>query len=437
MHAVPTLFIANKKVLLDDAYEDFLNGIEGLCEGDMAQIKDGKFGDINLRQKSKFTQEDLDNALKNKKIIVATVQSLHARLEDEHTKSAMHDWLKNTCKFVMIDEGQTINDKQWAEVLDTVGAPYRVALSATPTRTDGGTMLIYAQTGKLAFNTTADKQISQGRLCEMDIQYYPFDHKLYNDNDKDLNYTEVYTECIVQNEKRNKFIVERILDMLEEERQVLVLIQHIEHGHILKDMLLNAGLELDDVRFVWGETSDKVRKETINDFRNGKFKVFIGSTIADVGMDIKSISGVVLCGAGNSEITHIQRIGRGARAFDYKKAWGYEPKFIRDNNGVKVTKVVDILDINIAFFKKQSKNRYYNSIEEFGANRVHIIGADASIFRYRSNKKDNLQKIKEDSEMEALSNMFSAFNNTNNETTDVDDVADENVSNLFKHFFSK
>lgn len=297
-------------------------------------------------------------------------------------------------------------------------------------------MLIYSQTGPLAFDTNAEKQIAQGRLCEMEIMYHPFDHKLYNDNDSELIYSDVYTSCIVENEIRNKFIVERVLDMLEEERQVLLLIQHIEHGHILKEMLLNAGLELDDVRFIWGDTSDKNRTKAINDFRQGKFKVFIGSTIADVGMDIKSISGVVLCGAGNSEITHIQRIGRGARAFNYKKEWGYEPKFIKDNNGVKVTKVIDILDINIAFFKKQAKNRYYNTCEEFGKDRVHIVGADASIFRYRSKKKDNLKEIKEQKEQEALNDMFKAFEGTK-EATSKSSTTNTTVDNFLSAFLQK
>lgn len=98
----------------------------------MAQIKDGKFGDINLRKKGSFTQEDLNNALNGKKIIVATIQSLATRLEDDKTKQALLAWLRDTCKFVMIDESQAINDKQWATVLDSVAAPYRVALSATP-----------------------------------------------------------------------------------------------------------------------------------------------------------------------------------------------------------------------------------------------------------------------------------------------------------------
>jgi len=433
-HGVPTLFIANKKILLDDAANDFRNGIEGLLEGDIAQIKDGKFGDINLRKKESFTQYDLDNALSDKKIIVATIQSLHARVEDTKTRGALIHWLHNTCKFVMIDESQAINDKQWQDVLNEVRAPYRIALSATPRRTDGATLLIAAQSGPLIYETTADEQIRKGRLCDLKIDCWPFDHKLYNDNDKELNYAEVYTQCIVENEERNRFLIERTLEMLDEERQVLMLVLRIEHGHILKEMLLEKGLSLDEVNFVWGDTPDKVRTKAVEDFRKGKYKILIGSTVADAGLNIPSISGVILCGAGNSDITHIQRIGRGSRTFDYLKNWGFEPKFIHDANGEKITRIIDPIDINIAFFKKQSKNRYYNACEEFGADRVHLIGVDASIFRYRSKKTESKKDI---DDQKALEDMFNAFSGVDNEETEENTMSQNDAVDNFISIFKR
>ena len=70
--------------------------------------------------------------------------------------------------------------------------------------------------------------------------------------------------------------------------------------------------------------------------------------------------------------------------------------------------MVDILDTNIAFFKKQAKNRYYNASQEFGADRVHIVGADQSIFRHRAKKKDSLKDV---DDSKALNEMFGAFQN--------------------------
>lgn len=431
-HGVPTLFIANKKVLLDDAAKDFVGGIDGLDESGVAQIKDGWFGDINLRKTMSFTEEDLWNAFNGKGVVVATIQSLNARLEDPRTKGPLLRWLQNTCQFLMVDETQAVGTKVWDDVLEKINAPYRVFLSATPKRVDGATLKIFAYAGPLVFDTSADEQIAKGRLCELDIQYWPFDHKLYNDNDTELVYNEVYTSSIVQNEERNRFIVERCLEMLDEERQVLILIQFIEHGYILKDLLLSKGLEVDEIEFIYGETSDKKRQEAINGFRKGDFKVLIGSTVADAGLNIPSISGVILCGAGNSDITHIQRIGRGSRTFDYKSNWGFEPKFLQASAGKKITKIIDILDTNVAFFKKQAKNRYYNASQEFGADRVHIVGADQSIFRHRAKKKDSLKDVDTD---KALNEMFGAFKNIDREKIDNAEIETDNkVSDFLKAF---
>lgn len=397
---VPTLFIANKKVLLDDAAKDFAEGIEGLDYEDIAQIKDGWFGSTKITSTTKEV-----NPI-DKPIVVATIQSLSARLKDKRTRGTLLYWLQNVCKFLMVDETQAVGSEIWDEVLSVINAPYRIFLSATPKRTDGATLKIFAYAGPLLFGTSAEEQIEAGRLCDVNIEYHPFDHGLYNENDRELNYSQLYSETIVHNDKRNSFLVDKALEMIKEDRQVLMLIQSIEHGSILKEILLEKGLKPEEVRYIWGQSSNKQRVEAIEEFRNGQYKVLIGSTIADAGLNIPSISGVVLCGAGGSDITHIQRIGRGSRIFDYVKNWGYEPKFIKENNGKKITRIIDVVDINVAFFKKQSKKRFYNAREEFGKSRVHIIGDTEAIFKFKSRKTEDRLDI---NDQEEIQKMFAVF----------------------------
>lgn len=432
---VPTIFIANKKSLLDDAADDFKNGVEGLSPSEVAQIKDGWFGSINLRKNTNFTKEDVLNALEGKKVIVATIQSIDARLKDPRTKGPLIYWLNHVCKLVMADECQATGTKIWDDVLTQIRAPYRIFLSATPRRTDGSTLKLMAYSGPIIYTTSAEEQIEKGRLCDLDIQYHKFDHKMFNDDDTGLEYAEMYKYCIAENLDRNKFIIQKTLEMLEEERFVLVLVQFIDHGTILKQMFIEEGIDPTEVAFVWGDTPDKIRNKVISDFRLGKYKVVIGSTIFDAGVNVPTISGVVLAGAGNSDITLIQRIGRGARNCDYEKILGYQPLFMKNNNGVKITRVIDFIDHNIKFFNKQSKNRYYNARKEFGVDRVHIVGGDGSEFKARkkstssaapSMDEQTLSKFKMMSEFDgekkvrnigvprqenkALNNLLEAFN---------------------------
>ena len=395
--AVPTLFIANKKTLLDDAKDAFIGLIDGLDPSKVHEIKNSLFGDIKLKKDTK--QEDIPNL--DSHIIVATIQSLASRLEDPRTKGKLTDWLQNKCKLFIVDECQSINDKQWKKVLDVCKAPCRLALSATPKRTDNSTLLIHSQTGDTIYNTTAEVQIEKGRLCELDIQYKIFDHKLFNEYDRDIVYAEAYKEWIVNNEKRNKFVIDEVLNLVNEDRLTLLLINFIEHGKILYNELLKSGLTKDDVRFVYGETKDKVRQAAISEFRKGAFKVLIGSTIFDAGVNIPAISGVVIAGAGNSEITLIQKIGRGARTVDFEKELGYIPEFMKGKDK-KITKVVDIMDKNVKFFSKQASNRYANASEEFGSSRVYVVG--------EASKKQKVKKQKNITSEEALDKQIELMN---------------------------
>lgn len=372
---VKTLFVANKKLLLEDAKKEFLDGIDGLTKVDV--IADGVYGDTKLKK-------DLIPSQLDAPVVVATIQSLSARLQDPKTAVLMKEWLNNEVKFIMVDECQAVGTKMWDEVLNEVNAPYRIMLSATPRRTDGATLKIKAASGPALFMTDAETQIKKNRLCELDIQFVKYDHKLYNEDDANLEYQDIYKQCIVYNDERNTLLCNLADSLVKEDRNVLMLIVSIDHGHLLYEKLLTMGYTPDDIRIVWGDTSQKVRQKAIDDFRSGKYKILIGSTIFDAGANIPSISGLILAGAGRADITLIQRIGRAARNCDYEKTIGRIPKFMQGIDK-KCSKVYDILDMNVKFFRMQSKVRFYNAREEFGKERVSVLDGTARDF-YRPKK---------------------------------------------------
>jgi superfamily II DNA or RNA helicase len=238
-----------------------------------------------------------------------------------------------------------------------------------------------------------------------------FDHKLFNLNDDDIQYIDAYRTWIAENTDRNmEMIIRPAIEMVNEGRFVLVLIQLIDHGFLLRDMFIREGMNPNDVRFVYGSTADEVRKSAIKEFKKGAFKILIGSTIFDAGVNIPAISGVILAGAGNSEITLIQRIGRGARTVDYEQVLGYLPEFMKQNHNQKVTKVIDVFDANVKFFTSQARNRYYIAKEEFGEDRVHIIGDITQVKRKRK------AQVRNEKELNSLDEQLALLENFQNET---------------------
>lgn len=396
----------------------------GVEESDIGEIKDGIFGHMRINGQTEMSDiPKLDMA-----IMVATIQSMDAKLKDPRTKANLIQWLSG-CEFVMVDETQAINDESWRRVLDYIYAPYRVCLSATPRRTDGGTLLINAFSGDASFWSTAEEQIEKGRLSEVEIISRVFDHKLYNEKDDKLEYNKAYVEFIVLNDLRNAKIVEYTHELVNEGRHVLVLIQFIEHGEILLDLLKKSGMAESDLRFIYGETSDKLRKKAISEFKKGDFKVLIGSTIFDAGVNIPIISGIVLAGAGNSDITLVQRIGRSVRNTDYEDILGYLPEFMLDNAGKKKAKVIDFFDANVKFFTNQAYNRFKNAKAEFGVSRVTREGK----IEKPDVKKESVKKSTDKDIMDKLSLLYGDLKREVSDNPE-ETLANQSIADILSRF---
>ena len=56
----------------------------------------------------------------------------------------------------------------------------------------------------------------------------------------------------------------------------------------------------------------------------------------------------------------------------------------------KCSVVYDVLDVNAKFFRTQSRTRYYNARDEFGASRVHLVDAEKNDLK--SSKKAMVTK---------------------------------------------
>jgi len=91
----------------------------------------------------------------------------------------------------------------------------------------------------------------------------------------------------------------------------MILIQQKAHGHLLRDMLLEAGVR---ARFIDGDNDQAERKQALSQLATGAIDVLIGSTILDVGVDVPAVGMVILGGGGKAEVALRQRIGRGLRA---------------------------------------------------------------------------------------------------------------------------
>jgi superfamily II DNA or RNA helicase len=253
----------------------------------------------------------------SKDITIAIIDSVWESLGKKNSEKTTFDW--QVCDYihkipvVMTDECQNVPAKSFYSVhRQMYNAIYKTGLSGTPWRTDGYTLYIEAAIGPILVQRPAQDLIKEGYLARPKILALPvkkINDRSWNWGRVSDDYQSIYSECIVQNTFRNG-LIEQILSF-KQNLPALILVQRIEHGHILHKTLESKGLK---VHYLKGEDFDIIRQQTFNDYRNNKIDVLIMTQIGNVGIDLPNIRCLIIAGAGKSSVLTYQRVGRALRA---------------------------------------------------------------------------------------------------------------------------
>ena len=154
---------------------------------------------------------------------------------------------------------------------------------------------------------------------------------------KSDTYPTVYKDYIINNDIRNDLIIEGAQKLVELGYPTLVLYQRLSHGKRLftdlKDHL--------PCMLLSGKDSAKQRDIVKTQLESGEINCIVASTIFDIGVDLPSLSGLIIAGGGKSSVRALQRIGR----------------VIRKYPGKKHAAIIDFLD-QAKFLKSHSEARY-------------------------------------------------------------------------------
>ena len=245
----------------------------------------------------------------------------------------IREMLQNT-KVHILDECHVVTTATISHIYKHIDPEHIIGLSGTPYRADNSELLSTAILGEKIVDISASELISKGILAQPFIKFIPVPRKTFHSE----NYQQIYKEYVVENQVRNKLIIDSVKELIEKKYTPLILFKHIRHGDILYKMLIDEGI---DCRMLYGNDSLKRRNEVKEEVNNKKVNVVLASTIYDMGVDIPTLSALVLCGSGKSYIRALQRVGR----------------CIRMCEGKRRSCVVDFFD-QCRFLKSHSLTRY-------------------------------------------------------------------------------
>jgi superfamily II DNA or RNA helicase len=313
--AQPTLFLTHRVNLLHQTAKRFAKRLPEL-KGHIGFIGDGQY-------EPSF-------------ITIATVQTLHSMIK-RHPKVARE--LLAQFKVLIIDEAHRSGSKQFHETaMLCANASYRLALTATPFMKGNveEDMWLLGSVGPVVTHVSNGELIERGILARPYFKFVKVNTPLPG---KYRHWRDVYEHGIVKNKERNLQIVSQTRKLVDMGHKTLVIVLEVAHGQILQQVMEDVGIK---VAYMDGKNSYAEREKALKLLEKGKKDVIIATNIFDEGVDVNSLSAVVLAAGTKSAPALFQRTGRAIR------------KKEKDNFAI----VVDFIDLHHPKLMEHSARRY-------------------------------------------------------------------------------
>jgi superfamily II DNA or RNA helicase len=164
-----------------------------------------------------------------------------------------------------------------------------------------------------------------------------------------LRFSAVYAQGIVENEARNRKIVDVAKTFRDEGKNCLTLVNRVSHGKDLTALMKRSDI---NAEFVYGKSTKEERDQAFEDLFSGKLDNIVATAqIVGEGSDFPQLECLINAtgGKGGGDASDsgetgrvtIQIIGRGMRKHPKKKTFDY----------------VDFLDNSHRFLKNASRDR--------------------------------------------------------------------------------
>ena len=284
-----TLWLTHTQDLLNQSMNKAIE-VYGLSEGDIGTITGGKI--------------DIGNV-----ITFATVQTA-CKIDLKKYRDAWGCVIVDECHRV---SGTPTRVTMFSRVLSEVSARYKFGLTATPKRSDGLTLCMFALLGE---KVAEIQKTEVSTTCPVEVRFvetnYQPDYTEILNTDGTINYA-AYINDVSTDKERNRQIAEEISKL---DGTVLVLTDRVKHEALIARELRDFSI---DARKLSYEKKDG-RQKMLNDLRDKRYKVLIATyALAKEGLDIPTLDNLVLATPQKSEGTVVQSVGRVARKADGKE----------------------------------------------------------------------------------------------------------------------
>lgn len=215
--------------------------------------------------------------------------------------------------YIIIDEAHHATAQSYTKLWSYYPLSKKLGVTATPWRMDGR-----------GFRGNFDTFIPSMRIKEFlekgwlaPYRYYsvPFDSQIRNNIESireynlDGDYKTSILEQVVDTCRIRAQLLESYLKFVKGKKGIIYSISRKHSKHIC-NQFLEAGIRIADID---SETPSHLRKELIQDFKDGKLDIIVNVDIFSEGFDCPDLEFVQLARPTRSLVKYIQQVGRGLR----------------------------------------------------------------------------------------------------------------------------
>jgi superfamily II DNA or RNA helicase len=208
--------------------------------------------------------------------------------------------------FVIVDEAHVTPADRFLEVVSKLPAKYRLGLSATPTRSDGLTPMLY--------DVFSDNLVVAENPNNLKVQivFVTTGHKFVL---KDITkYAEEYTSFITSSGVASQ-VIQTVDALIAKGRKTFLYADKTKVQQFYADKLRALGRT---VEIIHAKTPKKDRKRILNSFREGEIDLLISGTILQKGISLHNLDTIVNISSHTKE-GYEQTVGRLRRHDENKK----------------------------------------------------------------------------------------------------------------------
>ena len=184
---------------------------------------------------------------------------------------------------VIVDEVHHVPADSFEAVLQHVNARYVYGLTATPSRKDGRTPIIFMECGPIRYSTDAKEQAEKRPFEHYVIPRFTSFYRTSTHDEK--NFTALLGD-IVSDAERNRMITDDVIAALENGRKPIILTDRTDHVSALAQLLENS---CENVITLLGKQSAKERHEAndrlLNLETNAQFVIIATGQFVGEGFD--------------------------------------------------------------------------------------------------------------------------------------------------------